>query len=59
MCTLASAEPPGPVAVSVYVTESCGVACWVPSAETLPIPGERLRVVALVEDHVNVTDWPL
>jgi hypothetical protein len=24
----------------------------------LPIPGERLSVVALVEDHVNVTDSP-
>jgi hypothetical protein len=25
----------------------------------LPIPGERLRVVALVEDQVSVTDSPL
>ncbi len=30
-----------------------------PSAVTAPIPGERLRVVALVEDHVKVTDSPL
>ena len=30
-----------------------------PSAETLPTPGDRLKVVALVEDQVKVTDSPL
>src|SRR5579871_166366 len=56
---LASAEPPGPLAVMVYVTVLCGVTRCEPSAETLPTPGERFRLVALVEDQVNVTESPL
>ena len=59
MCALASAEPPGPVAVIVYVMESWGVKRCEPCAVTLPIPGERLSEVALVDDQVNVTDSPL
>src|SRR5215469_13226216 len=55
---LESAEPPGPVAVIVYVTVSCGVTRCEPSAETLPTPGERFRLVALVEDQVSVTESP-
>ena len=55
---LASADPPGPVAVKVYVTESVGVTRCEPSADTLPTPGERLSEVAFVEDQVNVTESP-
>jgi hypothetical protein len=29
-------EPPGPVAVSVYVVELAGVICWLPVLRTVP-----------------------
>jgi hypothetical protein len=58
MRTLESAEPPGPVAVIVYVVASCGLTVCVPCAVTAPIPGERVSDVALVDDHVNVDDCP-
>ena len=53
---LASAVPPGPVAVIVYVTESVGLTVLEPCGATLPTPGARFSVVALLEDQVRVTD---
>ena len=31
---------------------------WMPCGATLPTLGARFSVVALVEDHVSVVDWP-
>src|SRR5271157_6206088 len=50
--------PPGPVAVSVYVVESCGVTDVEPCAWTLPTPGSKSSSVTFCEDQRNVTDWP-
>jgi hypothetical protein len=44
------------VAVIVYVTEAVGLTLVEPWGETLPTPGAKFSVVALLEDHVRVTD---
>src|SRR6202140_3605564 len=59
MRTLASAVPPGPVAVMVYVAESPGVTLVEPSAETGPTSGAIATCVALVVDQVRVVESPL
>jgi len=58
MCTLLSALPPGPVAVSVYVVDSGGATRADPAGVTFPTTGESMSVEALVEDQVSVTDSP-
>src|SRR5215472_8674388 len=52
-------EPPGPVAVIVYVVESEGVTFVEPSAVTVPTPGSIESCVASVEFQVRVEDSPL
>src|SRR5246127_1074056 len=55
---LAVTEPPGPMAVIVYVWESVGVTLVLPSGETLPTPGVSVSEVAFVDDHRRVVDCP-
>jgi hypothetical protein len=57
--TLDSAEPPGPLAVRLYVVDSAGVTLVEPSGATLPTPGERFKSVAFVEVQFRVTFVPL
>ena len=57
--TLASAEPPGPLAVIVYVAESAGVTFVEPSGATAPTSGAIVNCVAFVEDQLNVVESPL
>jgi hypothetical protein len=57
--TLASAEPPGPLAAMLYVVDSVGVTAVEPSGATLPTPGERFKSVAFVEVQLSVTAVPL
>src|SRR5439155_13873005 len=57
--TLASAEPPGPLAVIVYVAESAGVTFVEPSGATAPTFGAIVNCVAFVEDQLNVVESPL
>src|SRR3989304_4560348 len=38
--------------------ESAGLTLVEPCGATLPTPGARFSVVALLEDQVSVTDWP-
>ena len=52
------AEPPGPVAVAVYVVDWLGVTVEVPCAATLPSSGVTLTEVAFVADQRKFTDWP-
>src|SRR5258708_16918606 len=59
MLTLASALPPGPVAVIVYVVDESGVTLVEPSGATVPTPGVRFNCVAFVEDQVKVAESPL
>src|SRR5260370_8208973 len=59
MLTLASALPPGPVAVIVYVVDESGVTLVEPSGATVPTPGVRFNCVAFVEDQVRVAESPL
>src|SRR5579883_1198416 len=55
---VALAEPPGPMAVIVYVVESVGVTLVSPSGDTMPTPGASVRDVAFVDDHRSVADCP-
>jgi hypothetical protein len=55
---LASAVPPGPVAVIVYVVDSVGETPTVPSGATVPTPESIVSAVAFVEDQVSVEDCP-
>src|SRR5262249_49942647 len=57
--TVASAEPPGPLAVIVYVVESPGVTFVEPSGATAPTSGEIESCVAFVEDQLSVVASPL
>src|SRR5579859_589116 len=57
--TLESAEPPGPLAVIVYVVESAGETVVEPCALTAPTSGAMVSCVASVEVQLNVVDWPL
>src|SRR5215813_15561410 len=57
--TLASAEPPGPLAVIVYVVDSPGVTFVEPSGETAPTSGAIVSCVAFVEDQLKVVASPL
>ncbi len=54
---LASALPPGPVAVRVKVVESCGETFCVPLDGTLPMP-VMLAVLAPVVFQLRIVDWP-
>src|SRR5579884_1822837 len=56
--TLASAEPPGPLAVMVYVVESDGVTFVEPSGATAPTSGAIVSDVAFVEDQFSVAASP-
>jgi hypothetical protein len=53
------AEPPGPLAVMVYVVESDGVTFVEPSAVTVPTSGAMVSCVALVEVQLSVEESPL
>src|SRR5215475_13264137 len=57
--TLASADPPGPLAVIVYVDESLGVTFVEPSGATGPTSGEIVSCVAFVDDQLKVVASPL
>ena len=50
--------PPGPAAVIVYVVVAAGVTVRTPLGMTAPIPWSIDSVVALLEVHSNVADWP-
>ena len=52
---LARAEPPGPVAVTVYVVDCEGLTVAEPCAATWPTEGSKVMEVAFVDDHVSVT----
>jgi len=52
------AEPPGPLAVIVYVVESAGVTFVEPSAVTVPTSGAMVSCVALVEVQLRVESRP-
>ena len=56
---MAFAEPPGPLAVIVYVVESEGVTLVEPSALTVPTPGAMESCVPFVEVQLSVEDSPL
>src|SRR6267142_6076809 len=56
---VALAEPPGPVAVMVYVVESEGVTLVEPWAVTSPTSGAIESCVASVEFQLRVADSPL
>src|SRR5215469_8577282 len=56
---VAVAEPPGPVAVIVYVVESDGVTLVEPCAVTVPTSGEMVSEVASVEFQLKVDASPL
>lgn len=51
-------EPPGPVAVIVYVVELVGFTTIEPCGPTEPTLGKMLRSVAFVEVHVRVDEPP-
>src|SRR5258705_13704028 len=53
------AEPPGPLAVMVYVVESSGVTLVEPSALTVPTSGAMGSCVGLGEVQLNVDASPL
>src|SRR5215472_5357955 len=53
------ADPPGPLAVMVYVVESVGVTLVEPCGATVPTSGATVSCVALVEDQLNVEVSPL
>src|SRR5690348_9245003 len=57
--TLESAEPPGPLAVIVYVVESAGETVVEPCAFTAPTSGATVSCVASVDVQLNVVDCPL
>ena len=56
---VAFAEPPGPLAVIVYVVESEGVTLVEPSALTVPTSGAMVSCVAFVEVQLSVEESPL
>ena len=52
-------DPPGPVAVSVYVVELSGCTRDVPALCTVPIPWlMEILVACPVTRQVRVEDWP-
>ena len=55
---LAKAEPPGPVAVIVYVVVSAGKTPIDPLGSTLPTPGSMSQESAPVEFQERVVDAP-
>jgi hypothetical protein len=58
MRTLWSADPPGPVAVIVYVVESVGETFADPSGATVPTLGTSVSEVAFVDDQLSVALSP-
>jgi hypothetical protein len=56
---VAFAEPPGPLAVMVYVVEAEGVTFVEPSAVTVPTSGAMVSCVAFVEVQLSVDESPL
>ena len=59
MPALALAEPPGPLALMVYVVDVAGLTFAEPCAGTEPTSGEILSWVALVEVQVRVDVSPV
>ena len=59
--TLASATalPPGPVALAMYVADDIGRTVRVPEGSTVPRPLSIVTPVAFDELHVRIVDWPL
>jgi hypothetical protein len=55
---LACVEPPGPLALSVYVVESVGETERVPCASTRPIPGSIVTSVEFCVLQRSVALWP-
>ena len=52
------ADPPGPVAVAVYVTDEAGLTGRDPEFCTPPRSGSILTAVAFFASHCSVADWP-
>jgi hypothetical protein len=52
------AEPPGPVAVAMYVTDEFGDTERFPVVETSPMPGSIRTLPAFVVSHCNATAVP-
>jgi len=46
------------VAVTTYVVVVAGLTGIEPLAATMPMPGLMLTLVASVDDHVSIADWP-
>src|SRR6202007_2874339 len=57
--TVASALPPGPLAVMAYVVESAGVTVVEPCGVTAPTSGLMEALVASVVVQVSLADSPL
>ena len=54
----AVAEPPGPLAVAVYVTEDAGLTERLPVVPTSPNPGSIRTAAVLRASHCRVVDAP-
>ena len=55
----ATALPPGPVALAMYVVDAEGLTVRLPDASTVPTPLSIVTPVALEEFQESVVDWPL